>query len=80
MITVAANGSASVVGSAAYYIKNGQRFVMNCAISSMGYELPAAIGACVANQDKPVICLAGDGSIIDESAGIADYCYESSSC
>lgn len=64
MITVAANGSASVVGSAAYYIKNGQRFVMNCAISSMGYELPAAIGACVANEDKSVICLAGDGSIM----------------
>lgn len=63
-ITVVANGSASVVGSAAYYIKKGQRFIMNCAISSMGYDLPAAVGACVAAEKKPVICIAGDGSIM----------------
>ena len=63
-ITVVANGSASVVGSAAYYIKRGQRFIMNCAISSMGYDLPAAVGACVAAEKKPIICIAGDGSIM----------------
>lgn len=63
-ITVVANGSASVVGSAAYYIKKKQRFIMNCAISSMGYELPAAIGACIANNANPVVCIAGDGSIM----------------
>jgi acetolactate synthase-1/2/3 large subunit len=30
----------------------------------MGYDLPAAIGACKASGDRPVICLAGDGSIM----------------
>jgi acetolactate synthase-1/2/3 large subunit len=64
MITVVANGSASVVGSAAYCIKKDQRFIMNCAISSMGYDLPAAVGACVANGKEPVVCIAGDGSIM----------------
>lgn len=64
MVTVVANGSASVVGSAAYYIGKGQRFIMNCAISSMGYDLPAAVGACVANDYKDVTCIAGDGSIM----------------
>lgn len=64
MITVVANGSASVVGSAAYHIKRNQRFIMNCAISSMGYELPAAVGACVANKNNPIVCIAGDGSIM----------------
>ena len=64
MITVVANGSASVVGSAAYYIKKNQRFIMNCALSSMGYDLPAAAGACVANKNKPIVCIAGDGSIM----------------
>lgn len=64
MVTVATNGSASVVGSAAYYIKKNQHFVMNCALSSMGYDLPAAIGACVANNNNPIVCLAGDGSIM----------------
>lgn len=61
--TVATNGSASVVGSAVYFIKEKQRFIMNCGFSSMGYDLPAAIGAAVARKGKDVICLAGDGSI-----------------
>lgn len=62
-ITVVANGSASVVGSQTYYIQKNQRFIMNCGISSMGYDLPAAIGACVAHGDQSVVCIAGDGSI-----------------
>lgn len=62
-ITVAANGSASVVGSQTFHISRGNRFLINDDLSSMGYELPAAIGACVANGKKEVICLAGDGSI-----------------
>ena len=64
MITVVANGSASVVGSAAYRIKKNQRFLMNCAISSMGYDLPAAVGTCIANEKRPIVCIAGDGSIM----------------
>lgn len=62
-VTVAANGSASVVGSQAYYIRRGQRFLMNCALSSMGYDLPAAIGACVALGGRETVCIAGDGSL-----------------
>ena len=62
-ISVVANGSASVVGSQGYYIRKGQRFIMNCGLSSMGYDLPAAIGACVASGKKEIICIAGDGSI-----------------
>lgn len=64
MITVAANGSASVVGSAAYYLKKNQRYIMNCGISSMGYGLPASIGVCIANGKNPTLCLTGDGSIM----------------
>lgn len=62
-ITVVANGSASVVGSQSYFIGQAQRFLMNCGMSSMGYDLPAAIGACVGNDYKEIICIAGDGSI-----------------
>ena len=29
----------------------------------MGYDLPAAIGACVGSGNQKIICLAGDGSI-----------------
>lgn len=62
-VTVVANGSASVVGSQTYFIKKHSKFLMNDDLSSMGYELPAAIGACIANDRKDIICLAGDGSI-----------------
>lgn len=63
-VSVVANGSASVVGSQTYYIKNSDRFIMNCALSSMGYGLPASIGACVGNDYKQTICVEGDGSIM----------------
>lgn len=62
-ITVVGNGSACVVGSHGYVIKEGQRFITNSAIASMGYDLPAAIGACVANDSKELVCITGDGSI-----------------
>lgn len=61
--TVVGNGSACVVGSHAYVIKENQRFIINSGAASMGYDLPAAIGACLANDRKPLICLSGDGSI-----------------
>lgn len=72
-ITVVGNGSACVVGGHAYIIKKGQRFISNSAIASMGYDLPAAIGVCMAAHDpeyagdgmskEDIILLTGDGSI-----------------
>lgn len=62
-ITVVGNGSACVVGGHAYVIKKGQRFISNSAIASMGYDLPAAIGACMADHTQDIILVTGDGSI-----------------
>lgn len=62
-ITVVGNGSACVVGSHGYEIHEGQRFIINSAIASMGYDLPAAIGACIASGRQDLICVTGDGSI-----------------
>ena len=62
-ITVVGNGSACVVGGHAYEMKKGQRFISNSAIASMGYDLPAAIGAWVADHTKDIILVTGDGSI-----------------
>ena len=61
--TVVGNGSACVVGSHGYEIKKGQRFIINSAIASMGYDLPAAIGVCVALGKREIVCVTGDGSI-----------------
>lgn len=63
-MTVVSNGSACVVGSHNYEIKKDGRFLINSAIASMGYGLPAAIGACIAIGRKETICLEGDGSIM----------------
>ena len=62
-ITVVGNGSACVAGGHGYMIKKGQRFITNSAIASMGYDLPAAIGACMADHSQDTILLTGDGSI-----------------
>ena len=63
-LTVVSNGSACVVGSHNYVIQKGGRFLINSAVASMGYGLPAAIGACIANDRKPTICIEGDGSMM----------------
>ncbi len=62
-VTVVGNGSACVVGSHAYVIKKGTRFFINSAIASMGYDLPAAIGACRAAGTDEIILVTGDGSL-----------------
>lgn len=60
---VSANGSACVVGASAFVLKKNQRFILNSGAASMGYDLPAAIGACLAADHGNTVCLSGDGSI-----------------
>ncbi|PRY98660.1 acetolactate synthase-1/2/3 large subunit [Jezberella montanilacus] len=62
---VAGNGAACVMTFQAFETKNGQRIFTNSGCASMGYELPAAIGAALAlKRERAVICIAGDGSIM----------------
>lgn len=63
-IVAAADASASVIPLQIAPIKLGQRLFTNAGSASMGYELPAAIGAAFANPGKRIICIAGDGSIM----------------
>ncbi len=62
-VVVCGNGTANVVLFQAAAIKKGQRIFANTGDASMGYDLPAAIGAAVARGGQRVICLAGDGSL-----------------
>ena len=50
-ITVTGNGSACVVGAQVFRVKDGSRFISQDAVAAMGYDLPAAIGACTAVHD-----------------------------
>lgn len=63
-VVVAGNGTAFLLPFQVGKVKKGQRYIWNSGDASMGYDLPAAIGACLANNTKRVVCLAGDGSIM----------------
>ena len=63
-LTAVSNGACCVVGNQAYVIQKGSRMHNNSAVASMGYGLPAAIGACVSGGKRTTICLEGDGSIM----------------
>lgn len=64
-ILVAGNGSACVCAHQTAIVKNNQRIFWNSGDASMGYDLPAALGACYQAKDgQNVVCLAGDGSIM----------------
>jgi acetolactate synthase-1/2/3 large subunit len=63
-IIVCADASASVIPFQVAPVKTTQRLFTNAGSASMGYELPAAIGAAFANRGRRIICMAGDGSIM----------------
>jgi len=61
---VTGDGTAAVVTFKAADISFGQRLFTNKGCASMGFDLPAAIGAYYADKNKPIICIAGDGSVM----------------
>ena len=62
-VVACGNATACIVPFQAAFLKKGQRLFSNSGSASMGYDLPAAIGAAVARDGQRVICLAGDGSL-----------------
>jgi acetolactate synthase I/II/III large subunit len=61
-IIVCGDGTASVVPYQVAHLKRGTRMFANSGSASMGYDIPASIGAAVAGGGRRVICFAGDGS------------------
>ncbi len=61
---VTGDGTACVVTFQSADIRGTQRLFSNSGSASMGYDVPAAIGAHYANGGRRVISLAGDGSIM----------------
>ena len=62
-IVVTGNGTAFTSTFQAIQLKAGVSMFASSGCGSMGYGLPAAIGAAVAGGGRPVICITGDGSI-----------------
>jgi acetolactate synthase-1/2/3 large subunit len=63
-VVVAANATACITSFQAGEINEGVRLFSNSGSASMGYDLPAAIGAATNNPYGRTICLAGDGSLM----------------
>ena len=63
LTVVTSNGIAYTSTFQAIPIRKGMRMFSNEACASMGYGLPAAIGAAFAGGDRRVVCFEGDGSI-----------------
>jgi len=62
-VIVCGNATSCIVPFQTMRLRKQQRLISNSGSASMGYDLPAAIGAAFARPGKRVICLAGDGSI-----------------
>ena len=62
-VIVCGNATSCIVPFQTLRLRKLQRLISNSGSASMGYDLPAAIGAAFARPGKRVICLAGDGSI-----------------
>ena len=60
---VTGNGTAYLVMMQAGVVKFRQRVISNSGCASMGYDIPAAIGAALGGK-KEVLCLTGDGSVM----------------
>ena len=63
LTVVTSNGIAYTSTFQSIPIRKGMRMFSNEACASMGYGLPAAIGAAFAGGDRRVVCFEGDGSI-----------------
>ena len=48
----------------AFRVKKGQRVFANCGLASMGWGLPAAVGACFGGGKKRTVCIAGEGGLL----------------
>jgi acetolactate synthase-1/2/3 large subunit len=62
-VVICGNASSCIVPFQTMQLQKNQRLISNSGSASMGYDLPAAIGAAFARPGKRVVCIAGDGSI-----------------
>lgn len=63
-IVVTGDGTACITTFQSAALRGKQRLFSDSGCAPMGFDVPAAIGACVAAGGKRVVCIAGDGSLM----------------
>lgn len=58
------SGSCIDVSMQTFKVKKGQRAFATKGLASMGFGLPATIGACLASGEKRTVCVNGDGGFM----------------
>jgi acetolactate synthase-1/2/3 large subunit len=64
LVVTGSSGLAVEVFYTAFRNKKGQRMFLTSGLGSMGYGLPAAIGACIGAGGMPTVCVESDGSLM----------------
>lgn len=75
-MVVSCNGITALTTFLMADLKKDQRLIANIGCGGLGYDLPAAIGACIGSNKKTVTLTVGDGSIqfnIQELQTIVTY-------
>lgn len=74
-ILVADVGQNQIWAARNFNVKEG-RFLTSGGLGTMGYSLPAAIGAKIAKPKRQVVCICGDGSFQMSMCELATICQE----
>jgi acetolactate synthase-1/2/3 large subunit len=64
LVITGSSGLAVEVFYTVFRNKMGQRMFLTSGLGSMGYGLPAAIGACLGALSQPTVCVESDGSLM----------------
>jgi len=63
VIVPGSSGTCAEITLQAFKVKKGQRLQNTPGLGSMGFGLPASIGACLASGRKPTVSVIGDGGL-----------------
>ncbi len=64
LVVPGSSGACSEVTMQAFKVKHGTKIFNSEGLGSMGFGVPAAIGACIAADKKETICIDGDGGFV----------------
>lgn len=58
------SGTGADISMYSFRIKKGQRAFLTKGLASMGFDLSACIGSCIAGNNRRTVCITGDGGFL----------------